>query len=108
MVRSDLACGPQAAQGSHAAFQFAFEHPEICREWYEKSNYLIMLSVPDEDALLDYADMAHFENVPYSLFHEPDLDGSDGGWHTALAIAPSHLGAKLSHLPLLGKEVAIA
>lgn len=75
-------------------------------EWYHGSNYLILLSVPDEDALLEYADLVAFEGVPYSLVTEPDLEDSPGGWHTALAIAPSSLGAKLSQLPLMGKEVA--
>jgi len=76
-------------------------------EWYHGSNYLILLSVPDEEALLYYADLAHFEGVPYSVVVEPDLEGDPDGWHTAVAIAPSSLGARMSHLPLMGKEVAL-
>lgn len=74
------------------------------KEWYSGSNYLILLSVPDEDTLLDYANLALSEGIPHSLVLEPDL----GPEHTALAIAPSWLAARFSSLPLLGKEVAAA
>lgn len=64
----------------------------------------MVLGVPDEDTLLDYADLAHFADVPYAIMKEPDLSGE----FTSLAIAPSHLWTKLSDLPLLGKELALA
>lgn len=100
--------GAQAAQASHAAFQFSIEHPEITLDWFSRSNYLILLSVPDEDTLLGYADLTAYAGVPYTLINEPDLHGlSPGeGGHTAMAIAPSQIGSRLSSLPLLGREVA--
>lgn len=93
--------GLQAAQTAHAAFQFAIEHPDVTAKWHDESSYLIVLGVPDEDTLLDYADLAHFEGVPYTMMVEPDL----GNQHTSLAVAPSHLWQKFSALPLLGKEL---
>ena len=101
MTRSDIHPGLQAAQAAHAAFQFSVEHPEAMSAWYSGSNYLILLNVPDEDALLGWADIAFKEGVEYSLVYEPDIDG-----HTSIAIAPSHLSAKLASLPLQGKEMA--
>lgn len=91
----------QAAQAAHAAFQFAVEHPEITSQWYSGSNYLILLSVPDEWSLLEWVATAAHEDVDFSLVHEPDIDDEA----TALALAPSSLGAMLSQLPLMGKEV---
>lgn len=70
--------------------------------WYSGSNYLILLSVPDEDALLEIADQFASSGVKCSLVREPDF----GDEATALALAPSHLSAMLSSLPLLGREVA--
>lgn len=107
MTRADLSPGLQAAQAAHAAFQFAVEHPEETRSWYSGSNYLILVSVPDEDSLLEWADLVYREGVPYSLVTEPDLPNgvNDVGQHTSLAVNPSHLGDRFSSLPLLGKEV---
>lgn len=110
MVRSDIPVGAQAAQASHAAFQFGIEHPEVTLDWFSQSNYLILLSVPDEDTLLEYADLTAYAGVPCTLINEPDLHGTSPTerGYTALAIAPSQFGSKLSSLPLLGREVAAA
>lgn len=93
----------QAAQAAHAAFQFSVENPDLMAEWYHGSNYLILLSVPDEQSLIEWMDVACLEGIPCSLVREPDI----GDEATALAIAPSSLGARLSSLPLMGKEVAL-
>jgi hypothetical protein len=48
ITRADLIPGSQAVQACHAARQFAADYPEIEREWFERSNYLAFLAVPDE------------------------------------------------------------
>lgn len=72
------------------------------RRWMEGSNCLVLLNVPDEDALVDHLDVIWDANVAHSAVTEPDLDNE----HTAVAIGPSNLGASLSHLPLLGRMLA--
>jgi peptidyl-tRNA hydrolase len=94
VVRADLAPGLQAAQACHALRLFSAEHPDEDRAWYEGSNNLVLLQVPDEEALLGLNERAN--GTPRSLFKEPDV----GDEATALAIGPS--GRRLiSNLPLL-------
>lgn len=94
----------QAAQSAHAAFQFATEHPEETVRWHDESSYLIILGVPNEDALFECADKFSAFGVSCSLVREPDLDGQA----TSLAIGPSGHWRLLSNLPLLGREVVTA
>jgi peptidyl-tRNA hydrolase len=94
----------QAAQTAHAAFQFAVEHLNLTLDWHDESSYLIVLGVPDEDALFDFADRMTSLGVPCSLMREPDIENQA----TALAIAPSEHWREFSSLPLLGKEVEMA
>lgn len=75
------------------------KHPEIITPWFHDSDYLVVLSCPDEAALLALA-----ERAP-GLFHvqrEPDLDNTA----TAVVYEPNngpnrHL---LSCYPLAFKE----
>lgn len=76
----------------------------MTRDWHDRSSYLILLSVENEDALLDWADVVHHAGVPHSIMVEPDL----GGEHTSIAVAPSVLGERFSSLPLLGRELAVS
>lgn len=104
VTRADLPAGLQAAQAAHAAFEFSLRHPDVMRRWHEDSSYLILLSTPNEDTLLDLANLPHFADVPYALVVEPDL----GNEHTSLAVAPNaNNGRWFSTLPLLGKELAV-
>lgn len=101
LTRTDLDPGLQAAQTAHAAFQFACEHSDVTAKWHRDSSYLIVLGVPDEETLTDYARLVEQAGVPCSLFREPDI----GDEATALAVAPSELWRMFSDLPLLGKEL---
>jgi hypothetical protein len=69
-------------------------------DWYKNSTYLVLLSVPDEDALLDLLDSICPQTgagLVYSYWCEPDMDNE----HTAVAIAPSAEASRLlSNLPL--------
>jgi len=94
VVRADLKPGLQAAQACHALRLFSAEHPEEDRAWYEGSNNLVLLQVPDEKALLALRDQAN--GCPASLFREPDV----GDEATALALGSSARRI-VSNLPLL-------
>ena len=88
-------------QATHAAIQFAFEHPTLTQNWYQNSNYLAQLSVSNEEELLILAEKFKVYGVAYSIFREPDIDNQV----TAIAVEPHPKTRKLtSHLPLMLKE----
>lgn len=60
------------------------DYPEIDKEWYTKSNYLCLLSVKDEQALLFLTQKLEHDNVKFSIFKEPDI----GNQITAIAVEP--------------------
>jgi peptidyl-tRNA hydrolase len=95
IARADLDPGMQLAQSCHALRLFTAEHPALDREWYEESNNLVCLAVPDEKALKALCRSAESAGVPYSRFHEPDLGNS----LTAVALAPAGTGL-VGSLPL--------
>lgn len=104
-MRSDLRPGLQMAQAIHAAVEHALRFPEQMK----RTPNTIVLAVADERELLEWADRlagwcgpdAHIEGTPWTLFHEPDLEGHPDGWHTALACFSD--GAPFASLPLAGK-----
>ncbi len=94
VTRGDLPPGAIAAQSVHAGFAFAHEHQFEWRTWLLGSNNIVLLSVPDEPALLELAQRAQMAGVSVSLNREPDFGNS----LTAIAIGPA--GRKLvSSLP---------
>lgn len=96
VVRADLKPGLQAAQACHALRLFSAEHPAEDRAWYENSNNLVLLQVPNEEALLGLLERSR--GISSSLFREPDL----GDEATALALEGR--GRRLvGNLPLLLK-----
>ncbi len=91
-VRADLPAGLQLAQSVHAAFQFFDEHPSQARSWLRRSNFLVVVSVPNEEALLDLATEASFgRNLCTTKVNEPDL----GDEFTAIALQPGPEAAAL-------------
>lgn len=88
VVRGDLSAGMRAAQVSHALIEWT------CRFGRPPEN-LVVLQVPDEDALLDLVGRLA-DDCRRHLFHEPDLDGEA----TALSVGPEGW-RQLSSLPLL-------
>jgi peptidyl-tRNA hydrolase len=90
-----ISAPPGSLRLSYALRSFVAEHPEVDREWFEASNVLVLLEVPDERSLIELADEARSRRVPVSLFREPDI----GDAATALALGPE--GRRLvSRLPL--------
>lgn len=103
-VRADLPPGLQAAQAAHAAFQFFHEHPVIAGRWFVTSNYLIIVAVPDELALLDLISDASRLGIVRTGVREPDI----GDEATAVALAPVPATRRLcASLPLALRERAM-
>lgn len=101
MVRKDLKPGAQLAQSCHAAFHFSQEHPQITAQWMQSSDYICILSAPNEQELLSLVEKAKRHDIRFSCFREADLDGQ----MTAVALAPGMLSKKIcSNLPLALKE----
>lgn len=104
-VRADLPAGLQAAQAVHAAFQFCNEYPEATWPWYRQSNYLIIVAVPDVDALVDLARAAGRLEIDHVVVEEPDIETK----YTAVALAPVPAARRLcSSLPLALRDHAMA
>lgn len=82
--RRDLGPGLLAAQLCHALREFVAQYPETDREWYERSNTLVLLNVDDESALSTLAERAQRLGVSVATFREPDLNHA----LTALALGP--------------------
>lgn len=101
IVRRNMSAGYQAAQACHALRQFVFEHPVTDSEWFRTSNRIVLLSVPNEIELMRYVVAAEDLNIRWSLFREPDLNGS----LTSVSLEPSEESEKLvSGLPLALSE----
>lgn len=91
VVRGDLEPGYQGVQGQHSLAEFIFQYPDISKEWFQKSNYLGFLSVPNECALLDLIEKAKISGIRFSVFREPDIDNQI----TAIALEPGIISKKL-------------
>lgn len=103
-VRSDLPSGDQFAQSNHATAQFAAQHPAVHQQWFHQSNWLIVLTVPNEAGLFVLESMALTLGLKHSLVHEPDLDDAA----TAIALEPGPMAKRLcAQLPCAGKELAV-
>ena len=102
LVRADLPPGLQGAQAAHAAFHFSVDHPDLTARWVRDSNYLILLAVPDEQALLRLTRRVEAAGVTFSLVREPDMADEA----TAVAVAPSRSARVFANLPLFGRDFA--
>lgn len=103
VVRSDLPLGAQAVQAAHAMREFAAEHPEIEKEWHEKSNTLVMLSVRYETQLKHLLCITQQQGVAAAGFRESDMKNE----LTAICIGPDGFRlAEVRELPLALKEKA--
>src|SRR5690348_12155698 len=102
ITRRDLSPGYQAAQSCHALRAFAADWPEIDRQWYEISNYLVLLSVEDETTLRELFTRAKEIGIKCSWFKEPDLDNQI----TAITLEPGDKSSKFcARLPLTLSEL---
>lgn len=102
ITRRDLKAGYQAVQAAHALINFQYEHPDIAYDWYVNFQYLVSLSVKDEDELNLFIEKFKEANLKFTVFREPDI----GNQITAIAVQPSERTLKLvSRLPLMLKHV---
>lgn len=101
ITRTDLPPGLRAAQLNHAFREFVQQHPKVERAWYEQSNTLALLEVPNEKALTKLLEDARWKGIPVAFFLEPDL----GNELTAIALSPT--GKRLcQRLPLAFSQEA--
>ena len=79
LVREDISLEQKLVQVGHAVLEagFRFQQPE-------QTASLIVLSVPDKDALVQAASRLTAKGIDHYLFHEPDF----GMEHSALATRP--------------------
>jgi hypothetical protein len=82
LIREDISLEQKLVQASHAALEagFRFEQPE-------QTASLIMLSVPDREALEAAARRLTRYGIEHHMFFEPDFMMG----HSALATRPIHL-----------------
>ena len=91
ITRQDISSGYQAVQSCHAAIQFVYDHPGRAGPWFNNSNYLVLLSVKDEEELWKLVEKADKLGLKMSLFKEPDINNQ----LTAICLEPSILTQKL-------------
>lgn len=102
VTRLDLTIGQQSLQAAHAAIDFQYQHPVEAKEWHSKSNYLVFVTVSNEDALIKLITKAILTGIKHTVFREPDLYNQI----TAVAFEATDAARKLtSSCPLLGKEM---
>lgn len=105
VTRKDLTIGQQSTQGCHAAIDFQHQHPIESKIWHNNSNYLILLTVANEQKLYELISKAILRGIKHTIFREPDLNNEI----TAVAFDATEDARKLtSSCPLLGKEVVYA
>lgn len=96
-----MSLGYCAVQSTHAAINFIFEYPARAGPWFKDSNYLVQLSVKNENQLKLLIRNCDKYQLRYTVFREPDLNNEI----TAIAIEPSEITQKLvSKIPLLFKN----
>ena len=74
VTRKDLKLGYQLAQSIHSSNRFAYHYPELHRDWIEKSEYVVSLSVKNEEQLKDLYNKLKWYGANVVAFHEPDID----------------------------------
>ena len=101
ITRRDIPLTYQAVQSAHACVQFQYEHPELAKNWYNNSNYLVFLSTGTEEDLKGLIEKANSKNIRISIFREPDINNEI----TAIALEPCEQSRKMtSGLPLMRRE----
>ena len=93
------------AQAVHAASQFAVRYPELHAEWQRTSNFLVVVTVPDEWGLQRLGIGALRLAVNWTMVSEPDLNDEC----TAIALSPGPGARRLcAQLPLALRDLAMA
>lgn len=73
-MRNDLINGQQLAQSVHAATEFAHKYPNQFNDWMTNSQYVVSLSVDNEEKLKEIHNKLEWFGANVVKFHEPDMD----------------------------------
>lgn len=74
VTRKDIKAGQQLVQTGHAIAEFAHKHPTKFQDWMQNSQYLVSLSIDNEDKLKDIFDKLKYNGADVVSFTEPDID----------------------------------
>ena len=100
VTHSELPPQYQIPQTMHVVAEFAAQHHEEYKQWYQSSNSVISLATKTEQELYQLKDKLESKRIKLVVFREPDI----GGFITAIGLIPGPLNKKLlSNLPLAGK-----
>jgi peptidyl-tRNA hydrolase len=78
--------------------------PAVIDDWRITSNNLVVVAVPNEDALLDLITTASRQGIRRVAVREPDLDNEA----TAVALEPGEQAARLcANLPLALRDMSM-
>jgi len=96
LTRTDISKGQQAVQSGHSLAQYIIEwNPHITKDWNNGS--IINLGLGSEKSLKRWIKKLEKENIPYSIFREPDMG------HEITSIAALDKGEIFKGIPLLLK-----
>lgn len=73
ITRQDINPGYQCVQSTHSVADFAFEHPDIFKQWKKESNSIICLAAKSEEHLLKLYEK-YSRITPCVKFFEPDVN----------------------------------
>lgn len=74
VTRKDLKNGQQLVQSAHSLAEFAQQFPDKFAEWKQQSNYLISLSVDNEEKLQRLFYKLQDNGADVVAFTEPDIN----------------------------------
>lgn len=73
VVRNDISAGYQVAQTAHSVAEFAHELPKQFKDWKTNSNYIISLSIDNEEKLQRLYYKLQDYGADVVAFTEPDI-----------------------------------
>jgi peptidyl-tRNA hydrolase len=101
ITHNEISLQYQVPQVAHAVLQFANDYPQEQKEWFEKSNTIVVLSAKNLVELEDFSKKLDLKGIRHSKFKEPDI----GNKLTAIAIVPNEKIKKIcSKFKLAGSE----
>ena len=74
VTRKDISKGYQLTQSNHAVARFAYNYPNQFKDWIENSEYMISLSIDDEEKLQRLFYKLQDNDAHVVAFNEPDID----------------------------------
>ena len=74
ITRKDLHAGYQLVQTAHSVAEFAHQFPNQFQDWKTTSNYVISLSIDNEDKLQRLFYKLQDNGADVVAFTEPDID----------------------------------